>query len=63
MTRKLKDNGGVQVYISNNDNTWQAKVYKIPVLKQAVNAFVPKKGTKAYRKMQILMKKLSCSRL
>ena len=56
MTRKLKDNGGVQVDISHNDNPWQAKVYKVPVLRQAINAFIPKKGTKEYRKMQTLMK-------
>ena len=56
MTRKLKDNGGVQTDMGHSDNPWQAKVYKIPVLKQAINAFVPKKGTKEYRKMQELMK-------
>lgn len=56
MTRKLKDNGGVQVDIAHNDNPWQAKLYKIPILKQIINAFVPKQGTKDYRKMQKLMK-------
>ena len=56
MTRKLKDNGGVKADIAQSDNPWQAKVYKVPVLKQAINAFIPKKGTKDYRKMQELMK-------
>ena len=56
MTRKLKDNGGVQVAIDHNDHPWQEKVYKIPVLKQVVNCFVPKPGSKDYRKMQTLMK-------
>ena len=56
MTRKLKDNGGVQTEMANRDNPWQEKIYKIPVLKQAINAFVPKPGTKDYRKMQNLMK-------
>ncbi len=56
MTRKLKDNGGVQVGSSTNEHPWQEKVYKIPVIKQAVNAFIPKKGSKDYRKMQKLMK-------
>lgn len=56
MTRKLKDNGGVQVDIAHNDNPWQEKIYKIPILKQAINAFIPKPGTKDYRKMQKLMK-------
>lgn len=56
MTRKLKDNGGVQVNIATSDNPWQEKVYKKPVLKQAINSFIPKKGTKEYKKMQKLMK-------
>ena len=56
MTRKLKDNGGVQAEMSNRDNPWQEKIYKIPVLKQALNTFVPKPGTNNYRKMQNLMK-------
>ena len=56
MTRKLKDNGGVQVDIATNNHPWQEKVYEKPILKQAINAFVPKKGSKDYRKMQKLMK-------
>ena len=56
MTRKLKDNGGVQAGSSNNEHPWQEKVYKIPVVKQVVNAFIPKRGSKDYRKMQKLMK-------
>ena len=56
ITRKLKDNGGVQVDIAHNDHPWQEKVYKVPILKQAINCFIPKPGTKDYRKMQELMK-------
>ncbi len=56
LTRRLKDNGGVQVNIAQNDNPWQEKIYKKPVFKQIINAFVPRKGTKDYRKMQKLMK-------
>lgn len=56
LTRRLKDNGGVQVNIAQNDNPWQEKIYKKPFFKQMINAFVPKKGTKDYRKMQKLMK-------
>ena len=56
MVRKIKDNGGVQVDTSTNENPWQAKVYKTPVLKQIINNFVPKPGSKDYRKMQKLMK-------
>jgi len=55
MTRKLKDNGGVQADVTN-DHPWQEKVYEKPILKQAINAFVPKPGTKDYRKIQKLMK-------
>jgi len=56
MTRKLKDNGGVQVEIATNDHPWQEKVYEKPIVKQVINAFIPKPGTKDYRKMQTLMK-------
>ena len=56
MTRKLKDNGGVQVDGTVNQHPWQEKVYKNPVLKKIVNAFIPKKGSKDYRKMQKLLK-------
>ena len=56
MTRKLKDNGGVQVDLATTDNPWQEKLYKKPICKQIVNSFVPKPGSKDYRKMQTLMK-------
>ena len=56
ITRKLKDNGGVQVEIGTSEHPWQEKVYEKPLLKQAINAFIPKPGTKDYRKMQKLMK-------
>ena len=56
MTRKLKDNGGVQVDIATNNHPWQEKVYKNPMLKKIINLFIPKPGTKDYRKMQKLLK-------
>ena len=56
MTRKLKDNGGVQVDIATNQHPWQEKVYKNAILKRIVNAFIPKPGSKDYRKMQKLLK-------
>lgn len=56
LTRKLKDNGGVQVDIARNNHPWQEKVYKNPILKRFVNLFIPKKGSKEYRKMQKLLK-------
>lgn len=56
LTRRLKDNGGTQVQIATNDHSWQEKVYEKPLLKQAINSFIPKKGSKDYKKMQKLMK-------
>ena len=56
LTRKLKDNGGVQTDISSNEHPWQEKIYKIPFCKKIINYFIPKKGTKDYRKMQKLLK-------
>ena len=56
LTRKLKDNGGVQADISQSEHPWQEKLYNIPFVKKIVNLFIPKKGTKDYRKMQELLK-------
>ena len=56
LTRKLKDNGGVQTDISQSEHPWQEKLYKIPFVKKVVDLFIPKKGTKDYRKMQQLLK-------
>ena len=56
LTRKLKDNGGVQAEIAANEHPWQEKVYNNPILKRIINLFIPKKGTKEYRKMQQLLK-------
>mgnify|MGYP004464485861 CR=1 FL=1 len=56
MTRKLKDNGGVQVDLSTNQHPWQEKVYNNPALRKIINSFIPKKGSKDYRKMQKLLK-------
>ena len=55
LTRKLKDNGGVQTS-STNEHPWQEKVYKNPLLRKVVNSFVPKQGSKDYKKMQKLLK-------
>lgn len=55
LTRKLKDNGSVNMSIKE-DNPWQAKLYKNPIIKKFVNLFIPKEGTKEYRKLQQDMK-------
>ena len=56
ITRRIKDNGGVQVDLARNEHPWQEKVYKNPILKRIIDPFIPKPGTKDYRKMQKLMK-------
>ena len=56
LTRKLKDNGSTTINTKNTENPWQAKVYKIKPIKKFVDLFIPKQGTKEYRKLQQLMK-------
>lgn len=52
LTRKLKDNGSVNTNTKNTENPWQAKIYKNKIIKKVVDLFIPKKGTKEYRKLQ-----------
>ena len=54
LVRKVKDNGGIQS--PTNENPWQKKVYEKPYIKKIVNLFIPKKGTKEYRKIVKLLK-------
>ena len=56
LTRKLKDNGSVNTSTKNTENPWQSKVYKIGIIKKFVDLFIPKEGTKEYRKLQQDMK-------
>ena len=56
LTRKLKDNGSVNMDTKNTENPWQAKLYKNPIIKKFVDLFIPKQGTKEYRKLQQTMK-------
>lgn len=55
LTRKLKDNGSVNV-AKNMENPWQAKVYAKKTIKKVVDYFIPKDGTKEYRNMVQLLK-------
>ena len=55
LTRKLKDNGSTTID-TRSDNPWQAKIYKKPIIKKIIDLFIPKKGTKEYRKVQKLLK-------
>ena len=56
LTRKLKDNGSVNMNTKNTENPWQAKLYKKKIIKKIVDLFIPKDGTKEYRKVQQLLK-------
>lgn len=56
LVRKLKDNGSTGMDTNNKENPWQAKLYKIAPIKKVVDLFIPKKGTKEYRKVQQYLK-------
>jgi len=53
--RKLKDNGSTTV-TQNAENPWQARLYKKKWVKKFVDLFIPKDGTKEYRKTKNLLK-------
>lgn len=54
LVRKVKDNGSIQSV--TNENPWQKKIYDNPYIKKIINLFIPKKGTKEYRKTVKLLK-------
>ncbi len=56
LVRKLKDNGSVNTNTKNTQNPWQEKVYKNKLAKKIINLFMPKDGTKEYRKIKNLLK-------
>ena len=56
LTRKLKDNGSVNMNTKNTEKPWQAKLYSNALIKKIVDLFIPKQGTKDYRKLQQTMK-------
>ena len=56
LTRKLKDNGSVNTKTQNTENPWQEKLYKIKPIKKFIDLFIPKDGTKEYRKIRKDMK-------
>ena len=55
LVRKLKDNGSTAID-TRTENPWQEKVYKKKPIKKIVDLFIPKKGTKEYRKVVQLLK-------
>ena len=56
LVRRLKDNGSTGINTQNTENPWQAKLYKKKIVKKIVDMFIPKDGTKEYRKVQQLLK-------
>ncbi len=56
LVRRLKDNGSTGMNTKNTENPWQAKLYKKVLIKKIVDLFIPKDGTKEYRKIQELLK-------
>ena len=56
LVRKLKDNGSTALNTKNAENPWQARLYKKKLIKRIVDLFIPKKGTKEYRKVQQMLK-------
>ena len=56
LIRKLKDNGSTAMNTKNTENPWQAKLYKKKPIKMIVDLFIPKQGTKEYRKVQQMLK-------
>ena len=55
LVRKLKDNGSVNLNTKNTENPWQAKVYKNKFAKKIIDLFLPKDGTKEYKKLKDLL--------
>ena len=56
LVRKLKDNGSTSIDTKNTENPWQAKLYSKTLIKKFVDLFIPKQGTKEYRKIVQLLK-------
>lgn len=59
LVRKVKDNGSIES--ASSENPWQKKLYDIRIIKKIVDMFVPKKGTKDYRKIVNLLKRAASS--
>ncbi len=55
LIRKVKDTTS-ENSSKNTQNPWQAKLYKIPIVKWFVDLFIPKKGTKANKNLTKLLK-------
>lgn len=56
LVRKIKDNGSVNMSTKNTQDPWQEKVYKNKFWRKIINLFLPKNGTKEYKKVKDLLK-------
>ena len=56
LVRKLKDNGSTAMNTKNTENPWQEKIYRNKLIKKIIDLFIPKEGTKEYRKIKQLLK-------
>ena len=56
LVRKLKDNGSTAMNTKDTENPWQEKLYRKKPIKKFVDLFIPKEGTKEYRKVKQLLK-------
>ncbi len=56
LVRKLKDNGSTAMSTKNTENPWQQKLYSKKIIKKIVDLFIPKEGTKEYKKVQQMLK-------
>ncbi|MCI8352070.1 MAG: hypothetical protein HFJ58_00305 [Clostridia bacterium] len=56
LIRKIKDNSSTNANVKNTENPWQAKLYKNKFIKKIVDLFMPKRGSKEFRKITGLLK-------
>ena len=56
LIRKLKDNGSTAMNTKNTENPWQKKLYDKAPIRAIVNLFIPKQGTKEFRKTAQMLK-------
>lgn len=56
LIRKLKDNGSTAMNTKNTENPWQKKLYDKAPIRKIVNLFIPKQGTKEFRKTAQMLK-------
>ncbi len=61
MIRKIKDTTKNNVMEVENEHPWQDKLYKKPIPKIVVDAFMPRKKTKEYMKITKLLKESASS--